>query len=130
MTQDLCIKKSLQGINELCGGAFCKYIAQNNHTILLVTLTIPPNVLEPCYRAAVCVLYTFHLLGKHWETVATKHILFKLNPMHSYVSLPYFVHTSLCHSLYYLYSSCQVQKHYPMPGGRDGETLLSQTTEF
>lgn len=87
MTQDLCIKESLQGINELCGGAFCKYIAQNKRTILLVTLIIPPNVLEPCYRAAVCVLYTFHLLGKHWETVATKHILFKLNPMHSYVSL-------------------------------------------
>lgn len=87
MSQDLCIKESLQGINELCGGAFCKYIAQNNRTILLVTLIIPPNALAPCYRAAVCVLYTLQLLGKHWETVATKHTLFKLSPMHSYVSL-------------------------------------------
>lgn len=90
MSQDLCIKKPLQGTNELRGRAFCKYIVQNNHTILLVTLIIPQNVLEPCYRAVVCVLYTLQLLRKYWESVATEDALFKLNPMHCYVSLRIF----------------------------------------
>lgn len=58
MSQDLCIKKSLQGISELCGRAFCKYIAQNNRTVFASYIDYP----RKCPGAVLqgCCLCTLH----------------------------------------------------------------------
>ena len=70
MSQDLCIKESLQGINELRGGAFCKYIAQNNRTILLVTMIIPqmPWSHVTGLLSVYSTLFSFSgSIGKLWQ---------------------------------------------------------------